>query len=99
MSYFDVTRSNSADLEVAQEKRIYYWDVDENRNLSASWTGFHKICEIERNSFERVLQTRGIWRVDENNSEDITSISCVAWRIDKTVESERAYGETDVPNE
>ena len=45
LSYIDVTRSTYADLENAQEKRIYdYWDVDENSS--------------ERNSFERVLPTR-----------------------------------------
>ena len=48
LNVFDVTRSTYADLEVAREKRIYdCWDVDENRNLSESWTGFHKIYGIE----------------------------------------------------
>ena len=41
LNYIDVTRSTCADLEVAQEKRISdYRDVDENRNLSGSWTNF-----------------------------------------------------------
>ena len=39
----------------AKEKRIYdYLDVDENRNLSESWTGFYKIHVIEGHAFERV---------------------------------------------
>ena len=55
LSYYDVTRSTHANLEIAQEKKIYdYLDVDENRNLSDSWTEFHKIYIIERNYFERV---------------------------------------------
>ena len=41
LKYIDVIRSTHTDLDVAQEKRNYdYWDVDENRHLSGSWTGF-----------------------------------------------------------
>ena len=41
LKYNDVIRSTFSDLEIAQEKRIYdYWNVDENRILSYSWTGF-----------------------------------------------------------
>ena len=41
LTYIDVIRSTHTDLHVAQEKRIDdYWNVDGNRNLSDSWTGF-----------------------------------------------------------
>ena len=41
LKYIDVTRSTHTDLDVMQEKRIDdYWNVDENRSLSDSWTGF-----------------------------------------------------------
>ena len=60
LSHIDVTRSTCADLKVAQEQQIYdYWDVDKNRNLSESWTGFQKICVVERNSSKGERQSRG----------------------------------------
>ena len=41
LKYIDVTRSTRTDLDVAQEKRIDdNWNVDGDRNLSDSWTGF-----------------------------------------------------------
>ena len=41
LKFFDVTRSTHTDLDFAQEKRIDdYWNVQENRSLSDSWTGF-----------------------------------------------------------
>ena len=59
LSNVDFIRSPYADLEIAQENRIYdCWDVEKNRNLSESWTGFQKNYVIERNSFERALPTR-----------------------------------------
>ena len=45
LSSFDVTRSTYADLETVREKKICdYSDVDENRNLSDSWTSFTRIA-------------------------------------------------------
>ena len=41
LKYMDVTRPTHTDLEVAQEKRIDdCWNVEGNRSLSDSWTGF-----------------------------------------------------------
>ena len=41
LKYIDVIRSIHTDLDVAQEKRIDdKWNVDGNRNLSDTWTGF-----------------------------------------------------------
>ena len=43
LKYIDVTRSTYTDLDVAQEKRIDdHWNVDENRSLPDSRTGFTK---------------------------------------------------------
>ena len=43
LKYIDVTRSTCTDLDAAQEKRIDdHWNVDENRSLPDSWTGFTK---------------------------------------------------------
>ena len=48
LSNIDFIRLSYADVHIAQEKQIYdYWDVDKNRNLSESWTGFHNIFVIE----------------------------------------------------
>ena len=42
--YIDAIRSTHTDLDVAQEKRVHdCWNVDGNRNLSDSWTGFTRI--------------------------------------------------------
>ena len=44
----DVMRSTHADLGVAQEKRNDdYWNVDENRSSSDSWTGFTKFTVLK----------------------------------------------------
>ena len=43
LKYIDVTRTTHAHLDVLQESRIDdYWNVDVDRNLSDSWTGFTK---------------------------------------------------------
>ena len=48
LKYIDVMRSTHTDLGVAQEKRIdYYWNVDEDRSLSDSWTGFTKFTLLK----------------------------------------------------
>ena len=48
----DVIRSTHTDLDVAQEKRIDdYWNVDGNRNLSDSWTGFTSLNETHSRGF------------------------------------------------
>ena len=44
LKYFDVTRTTHKNLVVVQESRIeYYWNVDVDRSLSDSWTGFTKV--------------------------------------------------------
>ena len=52
--FVDITRSTFADLEVAQEKRIYdCWDVDENRNLSTLWTNFTRFTSLSETPLKR----------------------------------------------
>ena len=81
LSNIDFVRSTDADRETTQEKRNYdCWYVDENRNLSESWTGYHKVYVIERNSSKGYEQSG---RETVENSEDITCRSHMAWRIDK----------------
>ena len=41
LKYIDVTRTTHTTLDVLQESRIDdYWNIDVNRNISESWTGF-----------------------------------------------------------
>ena len=44
----DVTRNTYTSLDVMSEKSIDdYWNVDGDRELSDTWTGFHKIHFFE----------------------------------------------------
>ena len=48
LKYIDVSWSTHTDLDVMEEKRVEdYWNVDMNRSLSDSWTGFTKILELK----------------------------------------------------
>ena len=43
LKYIDVTRTTHTNLDVLQESRLEdYWNIDVDRNLSDSWTGFTK---------------------------------------------------------
>ena len=54
LKFIDVMRSTCTDLDVAQEKRIDdYWNVDEDRRWSDSWTGFTKIYAVERGHLQK----------------------------------------------
>ena len=47
LQYIDVIRSTHTDLDVAQGKRVDdHWNVDGNRNLSDSWTGFTRFTSL-----------------------------------------------------
>ena len=48
LKYIDVTRTTHTDLDVAQEKRFDdNWNIDEDRRLSDSWTGFTKFTLLQ----------------------------------------------------
>ena len=60
LKYNDVIRSTCTDLETAQEKRIYdYWNVDENRILSDSWTGFTRFTLLNETPPKGYMWPRG----------------------------------------
>ena len=71
LSYTGVTRSTFADLEIAQEKQMYdYVDVDENRNLSDSWTSFTRFTLLNETHPKGFQQSGGVeeeWETDENS--------------------------------
>ena len=57
LKQIDVTRTTHTIQDVMQEKRINsYWNVDGNRTLSDSWTGFTKFTVINENLLQ---DTRG----------------------------------------
>ena len=44
LKHIDMTRATHPILDVLQESRVdNYWNIDVNRNLSVSWTGFTTI--------------------------------------------------------
>ena len=48
LRYIDVTRATSTTLDVMLERRIDdYWNVDGNRDLSDSWTGFTRFTILD----------------------------------------------------
>ena len=47
LKHIDVTRTTHTNLEVLQEKHVDdCWNLDSNRSLSGSWTGFTKFKRI-----------------------------------------------------
>ena len=60
LKYIDVARSTHTDLDVMQEKSIDdYRNVDSDRNMSDSWTKFHKIQLIERKASQGICGPGG----------------------------------------
>ena len=48
LKYIDVSRTTHTNLDVKQERRIdHYWNIDESRDLSDSWTGFTQFALLE----------------------------------------------------
>ena len=87
LKYIDVIRSAHTDLDVAQEKRIDdYWNVEENRSLSDSWTGFTR--------FQK--DTCGPGRDDKNQTTSRPDhIWPDAWtRIGKPIKGENKNGQS-----
>ena len=96
LKYIDVIKSPQTDLDVAQEKRIYdYWDVDKNRNLSDSWTGFTRFTLLNETLSRGFSWSGG--RTDKNPN-GITSGSHKAWRLDKNWKSRAKKRETRMGN-
>ena len=96
-SFPDVIRSTHTDLDVAQEKRIDdCWNVDGDRSLSDSWTGFTRFTLLNETLPKGHLCSGG-GRTNKN-SNDITSRSHVAWRLDKNWKSRSEKRKTRMCN-
>ena len=84
------------DLDVAQEKRADdRWNVDGNRNLSDSWTGFTRFTLLNETPPKRIYVVRG---ETDKNPNDITSRSHMAWRLDKNWRSRSNKRKTRMGN-
>ena len=58
LKFIDVSRTTHTNLDVKQEKGIDdYWNIDESRDLSDSWTGFTQF--IRRETSRRIYVVRG----------------------------------------
>ena len=75
LKYIDVTRSTQTNLDVMQAKRIDdHWNVDENRSLSDSRTGFTKFTPLKEEPPKGYVVR---WGTDKS-SNDFKTRSCVA---------------------
>ena len=73
LKYIDVMRSTHTNRDVAQEKLFDDdWNVDGNRSLSDSWTGFTIFTLLNETLPKRI---RVVLRETDKNSNDITSKS------------------------
>ena len=67
LKYIDVTKTPPTNLDVLQECRIDdYWNVDVDRNLSDSWTGFTKFTLLTE-KLQRICVVRGADYKDSSN--------------------------------
>ena len=57
--YIDVTRTTHTNLDVFQESRNDCWNVDVDRSLSDSWTGFTKFTILYEKNAKRSYVVRG----------------------------------------
>ena len=85
LKYIDVTRSTHTDLDVAQEKRTDdYWNVDGDRNVSDSWTGFTRFTLLDETRVKRLTRIRTTSRPDHMWPDAWTRIGKAAQRREKT---------------
>ena len=68
LQYIDVSRSTHTNLDVMQEKRNNdYWNVDEDRTLCDSCTGFTIFTFLNEKTSSRVSVVRGAPDKDPSN--------------------------------
>ena len=66
LKYIDVARTAHTNLDVLEESRTDdFWNVDVDRNLSDSWTGFTKLTLLREN-LQR--DSRGQEKTDKTSS-------------------------------
>ena len=81
LQYIDVTRSTHTNLDVMQEKRIGdYWNVDENRNLSVSWTRFTNFTLLKKEASTRIYVVRGETDKDSCNYQTRSRDTCCEFK-------------------
>ena len=59
LKYTDVTRTTDTSLDVMLEKNVNdYWNVDGDRGLSETWTGFRRFTVLNEKPPRNDLQAR-----------------------------------------
>ena len=67
LKYIDVSRTTHTNLDALQERRIDdYWNIDESRDLSDSWTGFTESTLLSEKPPEGYMWS--MWRLTERQA-------------------------------
>ena len=81
LKHIDVSRTTHTNLDVKQEKRIDdYWNIDESRDLSDSWTGFTQFTLLEEKTSRRIYVVR---EETDKTASDIQARSFMAKALDE----------------
>ena len=81
----DVTRTTHTNLDVLQESRVdEYWNVNVDRNLSDSWTGFTMFTLLSEKSSKGHMWSREATYTHSSNSQTGLFVS---WKLVRHVES------------
>ena len=63
LKYIDVTRATHTTLDEMQQSRIDdYWNIEESRDLSDSWTGFTQFTLLKEKAPVGFMWSGGDWR-------------------------------------
>ena len=66
LKYIDVTKTTHTNLDVKQEKRIDYWNMDGSRDLSDPWTGFTQFTLLDETAPDGKNLVR--WEIKEETA-------------------------------
>ena len=92
LKYIDVTRTTHTFLDVKQEKRIDYWNIDGSRDLSDPWTGFTQFTLLDEKAPDGYT-----WSGEINEkTEDIQARSFMARNLENNGKECQAEGEAKV---
>ena len=81
LKIFDVSTTTRTNLDVKQERRIDdYWNIDESRDLSTSWTGFTQFTLLEEKNLQTDICGPG---ETDNTASNIQARSFMARALDK----------------
>ena len=94
LKYIVVSRTTCTNFDVEQQKRIDdYWNIDESRDLSDSWTGFTQFTPLEEKPPDGYM-----WSREETNEKTayIQARSSMARVMEVNGKERQAEGEAKV---